>query len=679
MKLKQVHIGAFGGLSDCKKELSPGLNVICGENGAGKSTFFAFLKTCFYSFARGEREKFLPWNGTTAHGTLVFDQDGEWLLQAKFGKTARGDKISLLNNLTGEEQSISSSLGRELFSMGEETFLKTACVAQGQLEISAKGQDEIAEKLANLEQTGESGISYAACKKILVDMETKLRAKRGNGGVLNEAEQKVLEYQEKERLAKEQGIQSAALYRRMEEIQQETDQLQETEQQWRLFEQWEQKQLCMEYQEKLKQLSCLSEGADEEYEIYEVLAREWKQEEENLLLLKAEDLNVEKPKPVLCSPEEFSRVMAGTRKPLGLMLGSVALAVISFLCGILISPWFFCATALSVLGVLLHMVRKQKQPWEAYGFSSSQEFSQAYTRSLEQQSAYELAVIQRQKRQEQIAILQKKINEYEEKGKHLHCATPEQLFALCNQRRTRQAERKSALAQKETYEELLQKALAGNKIEDVLEAIQVNKPFLSKEELHLKQLDLAREKEQLETKLQHLYEISPEVLTASRMEWEQKRNQYRKKEQILSVVSEVMESAYQQMEQQFGGSLNQRAGEWLKRMTDGKYNQVRISRNYDVKLTEKSQAHSLEHFSGGVYDQTYLAFRLAMLELMKTKTPLFLDDVLMQYDDKRAEQTIDALADFSEQTGLQILLFTCRNRDFQLSKQRKNINCLEIL
>ena len=127
-------------------------------------------------------------------------------------------------------------------------------------------------------------------------------------------------------------------------------------------------------------------------------------------------------------------------------------------------------------------------------------------------------------------------------------------------------------------------------------------------------------------------------------------------------------------------------------MTQEKYTTPRISRSYEVKLTEGAGTYSLEQFSGGLYDQTYLAFRLAMLELMKTGPPLLLvkkitkdtpilllDDVLMQYDDMRAEKTVAMLEEFSEETGIQILLFTCRNRDFQLAKNRKKINCIEIL
>lgn len=679
MKFKQVHIGSFGGLSDCKLDLAPGLNVIYGENGAGKSTLFSFLKICLYGFGRGEREKFSPWNGTAPHGSFFYEHEGEWLYQGKFGKNSRGDKISLLNHVTGETFPVPESFGRELFSMGEETFTKTACISQGQLEIIKDNKDEIAEKLANLEQTGESGVSYVACQKKLDAMSSELRKKRGGGGLLNEAEQKVLEYLEKERLAREKLAQSAHLYRRIQEIETTLQELKKAEQQWKQYEKTEQKRLCLEYQEKLTHLTRMSEGVDEEYEIYETLAGEWKREEETLRRLQQQQEELSPAKSVLCSQEEFARVMSGGKLRTAFLIGGLLAGVLLSLCGLFLSPWWFIPAGLSVgIGVLLAFVKREK-PWEAYGYGTIQEFSQQYTRSLEQQSAYEAAVIQQKKQQEQIEIVQQKMKEYEQKGSCLNCKTPEQLQDLCRQRRAKQAERKSALEQKATYEHLLEQALAGKSIEEVLSTEDVARPRVEKEDVHQQQLALTKELEQATAQQQNLYEVEPAVLTATRIEWEQKRDEYRQKEQVLSVVSEVLESAYQQMEQQFGGTLNQKAGEWLSKMTDGKYSQARISRDYRVTLTEEAEAHSLEQFSGGVFDQTYLAFRLAMLELMGAKVPLFLDDVLMQYDDKRAAKTMDVLEEFSRETGNQILLFTCRNRDVELAQNRKNVNCIEIL
>lgn len=679
MKLKQIHIGAFGGLNDCKKEFEPGVNVIYGENGAGKSTFLAFIRTCLYGFPKKGREKYLPWNGSASHGSMVYEQDGVFVYQAKFGKTKKSDKITLLNELTGEECPVPEFLGRELFSMGEESFLKTACVSQGQIAILKDNKDEIAEKLANLEQTGESNLSYTACKKLLDGMESDLRKKRGSGGLLNDAEQKVEEYREKERKAMEKATLGAHLYRQISDARARLEQLQSTERQWEQYEKYEKKQRCMEYRSKIEELLPLTQGAEEEYEMYEILAEDWKQEEENLRMLMEQTVSLPEKGQPLCNPEEFARVMAGEKRPALWWILSGFFALLCGVCSGFVSLLFLIPAVLLLGLTLFYAFRPVAQPWEAYGYHSAQEFSKSYTESLEQQSQYDAAVSQQKRWEEQLELQKRKTVSYREKGKRLDCETPEQLKRICNERRERRGKRIHAKEQLNTYESLLEQALNGATLEEVCQAEETEKPSLERNQITSMQIELTGRIEQLTAEQKHLYEESPEMMTALRTEWEQKRDEYREREQVLEVVSRVLESAYLQMEQQFGGTLNQRAGQLLGRMTQEKYTNPRISRSYEVKLTEGTGTYSLEQFSGGLYDQTYLAFRLAMLELMKTGAPLLLDDVLMQYDDMRAEKTIAMLEEFSEETGIQILLFTCRNRDFQLAKNRKKINCIEIL
>lgn len=684
MKLKQVKIGGFGCLSDFSAQFSEGLNVIYGENGAGKSTFFSFLKASLYGFSRGSRlrEKVLPWNGGTASGSILFDHEGEWTLQVRFGKTARGDKTVLLNNVTGEEKTMSGCIGRELFGMGEETFVKTACVGQAQLAISAKGQDEIAEKLANLEQTGEEGASYTACRKTIDDMLRELRAKRGEGGLLNQAERNVQELKDRERAAEEKSALAAQLYRRLGQLEQELEKTGNLLEEWKAFRLADQKRICLEYQQKIKQLALEAEGEDEEYEVYEKLSREWKQEEQTLFRLRQQQVPLPPREPVLCSREEFLRVTAGKKN-----WGFVFLIIGLFLAAAFAvggwkwSPWWYLPGAICLAGAALAAFYQPKQPWEEYGAHSCLEFSERYTESVQKHSAYEAAVLQQKQLEEQIVRQQERLNEYREKGACVDCDTSEKLFALCSRRRERQAGRRTAAEQKRAFEELLNKALDGKTMEEVCRANDALKPGVSEEDLHQKQLVLIQERERLTQQQKNLFaeNETPDVLLASRIEWEEKRDGYRKKEQVLQLAAEVLEQAYMQMEQQFGGALNRLAGKLLSEITGGKYQEARISRDYQVRLTEGVEAHPLEQFSGGLYDQAYLAFRLSMLELMESKTPVFLDDVMMQYDDVRAERAIRCLERYAARTGTQILLFTCRNRERILAKQIETVNCIEIL
>ena len=71
MKLIECYIENFGRLSAFTYRFDAGMNVLCEENGWGKSTFAAFIKAMLYGFTptrsrsvtQNERQKYLPWQG----------------------------------------------------------------------------------------------------------------------------------------------------------------------------------------------------------------------------------------------------------------------------------------------------------------------------------------------------------------------------------------------------------------------------------------------------------------------------------------------------------------------------------------------------------------------------------------------------------------------------------------
>ncbi len=85
MRLISCHIENFGKLSDFSCEFSGGLNIICEDNGWGKSTFAAFIRAMFYgldgdrkkNLLENERKKYRPWQGGVFGGQLVFEIKGK--------------------------------------------------------------------------------------------------------------------------------------------------------------------------------------------------------------------------------------------------------------------------------------------------------------------------------------------------------------------------------------------------------------------------------------------------------------------------------------------------------------------------------------------------------------------------------------------------------------------------
>ena len=51
MIIKSVNINSFGGIKNKKINFSKGLNIVYGENEAGKSTIQSFIKIWLYGFS----------------------------------------------------------------------------------------------------------------------------------------------------------------------------------------------------------------------------------------------------------------------------------------------------------------------------------------------------------------------------------------------------------------------------------------------------------------------------------------------------------------------------------------------------------------------------------------------------------------------------------------------------
>ena len=135
----------------------------------------------------------------------------------------------------------------------------------------------------------------------------------------------------------------------------------------------------------------------------------------------------------------------------------------------------------------------------------------------------------------------------------------------------------------------------------------------------------------------------------------------------LELARSVLSQAEGEMRQSFGPLLNQKTGDLLRRLTGGKYDRVLINKNLELSVQENQSVMSRpwQSLSSGTVDQSYLALRLAISELLDEKNlPVLLDDVLIQYDDRRTQLAVEFLADYSHQR--QVLFFTCHG---QLIKQ----------
>ena len=157
MKIIKCHIENFGKLSDETISFEDeNLNIICEENGWGKSTLAAFIKVMFYGFDNeskrddyeNERKRYKPWQNGVYGGQLSFEvEDRHYEITRIFGNKDKDDTFivkDLEKNL--ESNDYSEKIGEELFSIDSKSFTRTMYLT------SSSGYDGVTDGI-NAQQT----------------------------------------------------------------------------------------------------------------------------------------------------------------------------------------------------------------------------------------------------------------------------------------------------------------------------------------------------------------------------------------------------------------------------------------------------------------------------------------------------------------------------------------------
>ena len=131
----------------------------------------------------------------------------------------------------------------------------------------------------------------------------------------------------------------------------------------------------------------------------------------------------------------------------------------------------------------------------------------------------------------------------------------------------------------------------------------------------------------------------------------------------MKIAQEVLENSFHEMRRSYGSEVERTTLDIFKRLTDGKYSSISVSKSLDmsVEQTELFGTHEIGYLSQGTVDQAYLSLRLAISKLISDgkAVPVFLDDSLSFYDDKRTLSALHFLKEYSLST--QLLMFTCHD------------------
>ena len=171
----------------------------------------------------------------------------------------------------------------------------------------------------------------------------------------------------------------------------------------------------------------------------------------------------------------------------------------------------------------------------------------------------------------------------------------------------------------------------------------------------------------------------PAALAAQAEELEGRLARKRLEADALAAAIAALTQANARLQERFSPELNRLAGEYMARLTGGRYSAVSLTRELEgfVRAEDGVLPRSALFLSRGTADQLYLAARLAVCRLcLPEKPPILLDDALAAFDDERLALALELLRELSGEQ--QLLLFTCQRREGEVLGSMPGVTRIEL-
>ncbi len=161
----------------------------------------------------------------------------------------------------------------------------------------------------------------------------------------------------------------------------------------------------------------------------------------------------------------------------------------------------------------------------------------------------------------------------------------------------------------------------------------------------------------------------PADFYSSMMAVEDKIEELRIKHKAYFVALKAIESASDNLRQEISPRLGEYSTALMEIMTDKKYTSIDVSDGLKVTFTTpEGEKKSVDFLSGGTRDLTYIAVRMALIDMLYTeKPPLTFVESFAHQDDTRARLMMKGIASLTDE-GIQSFIFTCHSREAELAR-----------
>ena len=643
MQIKNIKINNYGKIKDKDISFSDNINVIYGENEAGKSTLMHFIINSLYGISKNKKgkeysdfEKYKPWSGEDFSGKISYELDNDKKYEIFRDFKKKNPKIFNENmEDISKDFSINKSSGSEFFyeqtKVDEELFLSTLVVNQQEIKLHKQEQNVLIQKIANLVGTGEDNVSFKRAidrlnRKQLDEVGTQKSREKPINIVSKNIEN--LE-KEKEEIEKYVNIKYDIDEKRNKMLSDINE--------------------LSEQNDFLQDLKLLNENEKIEKEKIKIKENIKNENEEKINLLKNEINNIKnnsennfeennsekniKNRNKIKNIEKIKKEKNKLNKKLILIF--ILLLIINILQFVFVKnnifKYIFLLTVPTFLIFWIFLIKNKNKLIKNI---------EKNKKIIEEKINLEI--------NNQINLLEKNNLELNNEINKLK----NNLNLKIN-------------LEKEKIKNKYKNKIENNKINYFLnlENIIFEKEKIQKElndkkiELHSLELD----EKNIEPKLEKLSNLEEKLVDNKN-----KMVNLRKLNSSIELVKNVLTDAYEKMKKSVTPKFSQELSNTISKITNGKYTSIIPNDEQGLLVEiENGSYEPASKLSLGTIDQLYLSLRLSMVEeLSEEKMPIILDEVFAYYDDERLKNALLFLKEKCNKH--QILIFSCTNREKEL-------------
>ncbi len=621
MKINNLKINGFGKIENKEIKLSDNINLIYGENEAGKTTLLKFISGMFYGISKNKNkkeipdyEKYKPWKAEEYSGKIEYVLDNKETFEVFRDFNKKNPKIYKNSEDISKNFNIDKTRGNEFFyeqtNIDEQIFSSTTLIEQKEVVLDNSEQNILTQKIANLLLTGEENVSYKKTKDLLNKKQNEeVGSSRTVGRPLNVITEKI------EKLMKEK--ESLAISdEKKEEI-------------------------------EIRQKNTKDKINEKEIKINLIKKINSKKIEENIeeekIKINNEIINNEKIKI-----NNLKNKIKENKIKINKKNNKINIIILILL--LIINLILFILKANKIINILLLVV--------TLAISG-------------------IIIIKKIKTNKKINLKKIEENKYllEKETTENNIKTIEEKINKINLEKIQKNELEKNQIKNEFKNKIdeneIDYLLSENKItiNNILESLEGELSSL-KIQLHTSEIDYnnilkkLEEKAKIEENLQGALYNKKEIL---------------KLEKEINIARTALERAYDKMKKEITPKFTKSLSTIVDRVSDGKYNKINFidGEGLIVEL-ENGEYVNANKLSIGTIDQLYLSLRLsAMQEITKEKMPIILDETFAYYDNQRLKNILTYIDEELKEN--QVIIFTCSNREKEiLEKNNIKFNYINI-